>query len=195
MTALILDTSRKEGFVILTKDGELDALVSVPSKEFLPVAAALSKRDNITLEFIAVGIGPGSYTGTRSGAAFAKSLAFALNIPVIGFYSPLAYLPAGEGNFAYLIPGKRNDTSVLTGTKSEEGILSLSEPTLIPNEELVAFLASYPLQATAEETLLNFAPLLPYLQERFAKQEYDFKGEVDIAYLYDIPTAGQRAGE
>lgn len=187
MNLLILDTSKKEGFVALSKKGELLICKTLLSKEFLPHVVQLIQEAIEPLAAIAVGIGPGSYTGTRAGATFAKTLAFAKHIPVIGFYSPLAFLPEGAGPFASTIPGKRNDTSLLTGKKTSYTIIEHTRPRMVPNEELQLLLPSFPLQIESEHADLNLPPLLPYLQDRLDTKDYNLNGEVDIAYLYDIP--------
>jgi tRNA threonylcarbamoyladenosine biosynthesis protein TsaB len=57
------------------------------SQELLPTINDLLKENKIDLSqilAIAVNLGPGSYTGLRVGIAVANSLAFSLNVPVIG---------------------------------------------------------------------------------------------------------------
>lgn len=48
---------------------------------------------------IAVGVGPGSYTGTRIGIATAKGLAQGLNIPVVGITSFEALIESVDENY------------------------------------------------------------------------------------------------
>jgi tRNA threonylcarbamoyladenosine biosynthesis protein TsaB len=62
------------------------------------------------LDLLAVGRGPGSFTGLRVGLALAKGLAFAANLPLLGL-SSLAVLAAGAGPglVAPLIDAKRRE--------------------------------------------------------------------------------------
>ena len=123
---LLLDTSTE--LVILglfTNQGKLIATSSFAhgnnlSKTLLPSMQSLLKERGLTpkdLSKIACGIGPGSYTGTRVGVAVAKSLAFALQIPIQGFCSLLAFIPRSVSReFSFLVPSRSGKVFVLQGS-------------------------------------------------------------------------------
>ena len=52
----------------------------------------LLKEHSFQPELIAVGAGPGSYTGIRVGVALAKALAFGWKIPILSFCSLRAFM-------------------------------------------------------------------------------------------------------
>lgn len=90
MLILIIETSSEKGALILT---DKDAPIA---SQILPGGPALSKCLALEVKnflggripnLIAVGTGPGSYTGIRVGAALAKGLAYGWGIPLIGFCS------------------------------------------------------------------------------------------------------------
>lgn len=61
---------------------------------------------------ILVGVGPGSYTGVRIGVTAAKSLAWALSIPVVGISSLAAMAHArraGQGLVAAVVDARRGE--------------------------------------------------------------------------------------
>jgi tRNA threonylcarbamoyl adenosine modification protein YeaZ len=65
------------------------------SHELLPRILALLQADGTALESLtalAIGIGPGSFTGLRVGMSVAKGLALALDIPIVGVASLPAWL-------------------------------------------------------------------------------------------------------
>jgi tRNA threonylcarbamoyladenosine biosynthesis protein TsaB len=74
-------------------------------------AAGATPRD---LTRIAVGVGPGPYTGLRVGIVTALTMAAALDVPVVGVCSLDAFVPAGReatggGPFAVVTDARRRE--------------------------------------------------------------------------------------
>ena len=93
---LNIETSSKNCSVSVSQDGKLKSIVEIYSEHyshsenlhnFISEALKKIKLNPNDLDAIAVGKGPGSYTGLRIGVAAAKGLCFALNIPLIGINS------------------------------------------------------------------------------------------------------------
>lgn len=90
-----IDTSSPLGSVALLRDGELvaEAQARVQAKHG---ETLLSHLEQVLdegavgigdIDLIAIGAGPGSFTGLRVGVATAKGLAFAASIPIVGVNS------------------------------------------------------------------------------------------------------------
>lgn len=92
MPILALDTATLvSGVAVATTDTLLAELTiqtgKTHSEQLMPNIAEVLRMAGIqkkALKGIAVSIGPGSFTGLRIGLATAKSLAYALNVPLIG---------------------------------------------------------------------------------------------------------------
>lgn len=95
MKTLLIETSTDNCSVGLASGNELVAVVEQTGKrqhsEFLNVfiQEALKKAGWVIqeIEGVAVGKGPGSYTGLRIGVSTAKALCYALEIPLVGLSS------------------------------------------------------------------------------------------------------------
>ena len=145
MTHLIVDTSSDLCLIALAKGHQILSQEIIPhanllSKILLPAIQSLLQKHSLApsdLSSIAVGIGPGSYTGTRLGVAVGKSLAFGLQIPLKAFNSLLCFIPPKDGNFVHIMPARSGAFFLLTG-KLVNTTLYQEAAGLIPAEELLA---------------------------------------------------------
>lgn len=131
MPCLILDTSTEQCLIAIAEADQIKvkdifrhgndlSTTLMPKIKSLIEGHCKSLKD---ISEIAIGTGPGSYTGTRVGAAVAKCMTFGLQVPIKTFHSPLAFLPEEEGSFAFIIPTRSGQLYALTGRTSSSGVL------------------------------------------------------------------------
>ncbi|MGV3088931.1 tRNA (adenosine(37)-N6)-threonylcarbamoyltransferase complex dimerization subunit type 1 TsaB [Streptococcus suis] len=117
MKILALDSSNQALSVALVEDGRLlaETLLAIkknhsislmPTVDFLVAQVGWTPKD---LERIVVAQGPGSYTGLRVAVATAKTLAYTLQIDLVGVSSLQSLVPASlSGRVVPLIDARRN---------------------------------------------------------------------------------------
>jgi tRNA threonylcarbamoyl adenosine modification protein YeaZ len=114
MLILAFDTATDVATSALVGDGEVlgertsRAVTLLEDVDALLRQAGMHTRD---VEALAVGIGPGSFTGVRIGLSTARGLALALDIPVAGI-STLAALAAGAPGAVPVIDARRREVFV-----------------------------------------------------------------------------------
>lgn len=144
MPELIIETSSHYCILALIKEGKTLAHSTFLhqnglSGTLLPSIDQLLRDRDLTpqdLTAIAIGIGPGSYTGTRVGVAVGKTLGFALTIPVHGFCSLLAFLPQQEGKVALITANRSKQFYLVQCTLSAESI-SIEDSGLVSETALL----------------------------------------------------------
>lgn len=122
MTGLIIDTSGKRAILALSEKEHvtitslIDGGRGLSGRLFLELKYLLGSQIK-NLSSIAVGTGPGSFAGTRTAVTIAKTLAFSAGLPVVGFPSPLAFIPPciKTGPFAYLLDAKMDRIALVRG--------------------------------------------------------------------------------
>jgi tRNA threonylcarbamoyladenosine biosynthesis protein TsaB len=112
---LAFDTATSVATSALVRDAQLlgeRASVAVRVLEDIDVLLQEAGVEPGELDALAVGIGPGSFTGVRMGLAVARGLAFSLDLPVAGV-STLDALAAGAPEAVPLIDAKRRELFTL----------------------------------------------------------------------------------
>ncbi len=211
MLVLAIDVCTERGVVALVQDHQIVYVSDLPSglhnsRFLVPKVAEAFKRvgkSSKDLDLIAVGTGPGSYTGMRVGAAVAKSLSFASGVPLTGVCSLKGYIPSGTLDFAAVIDAKMAGCYLIKGERRGNRVFYQSEPGVWPLEEAGVRL---------EDRDVIVSPFCANLQDRFAslypdhrwkwqelstdvlhfcslaidqyeKNEYSVDGSLDLLYL------------
>jgi len=169
---LIIDTSSDDSFVALHLSPENLKVELLPplkqSQTLLPAIKNLLKGEKI--DFIAIGIGPGSFTGTRVGVMTAKTLSFTLSIPLVPFCSLKRFIPKANGPFTIAVDAKSHGFYTLKGVKKKESF-SFEKPLL---QKVMP----------TDKPTLNLPSLAHLLLEKFESGETAVHNEIQVSYLH-----------
>lgn len=165
------------------------------SRHLVPQIDLGLRRINRTLqqiEAIAVGIGPGSFTGLRVGAMTAKALSFAASVPLVGVCTLHTFIPSSEGDYASLIDAKMGGAYAsfngsepeilpleLLGERLDCRIVTPSAAQLKPKLEHL-----YPEKAWIwEEASPNPVRMADVAKKKISRGEYTVDGHLQLIYL------------
>ncbi len=150
-TILAIETSTQRASVALIRDEvllcEQESGVNAHSEVLLALVDECLRAGDIALrdlDTIAVGAGPGSFTGLRIGMATVKGLCFASGVSLtpVSSLAALAYDCMGEcaqdAIIASVLDARRKEIFVGLFAKDENGLRSLGEEIVLPPAALAA---------------------------------------------------------
>jgi tRNA threonylcarbamoyladenosine biosynthesis protein TsaB len=220
MKALIIDTSTEKGLVALSEDGEVISRAEFfagadTSKNLLPLVSEQLLKNSIEpadLAYIAPGVGPGSYTGIRIAAAFAKGMSIYRSLPLVALSSLSGFIPppSYEGKFVSCIDAKISGFYVRSGEKRGQDCTFSSKDEIVALDDFKKrnffnSLIVTPCAAIIEKRLacpsLTFFETFPdagYLARSahvlFLKKEYFFADTLPLSYLRKTQAEIEKSG-
>lgn len=207
---LIIETATARGLVALCSNdgviGQTELLLGLSNSRALePALQKLLQEARVlprSLQFVAVGQGPGSYTGLRVGAASAKAIAIGCNIPLVGLNSLRGFVPPDDfvGSFVAAIDAKIGGVYMLRGQKTPTSVVFEGEESLAPIEEFEKALKSVDAIATPgwellqkrlknvfDKKVFEVGPSAQQLfiesKNKFENKEYSSDGSLPLLYL------------
>ncbi|MBA3237848.1 MAG: tRNA (adenosine(37)-N6)-threonylcarbamoyltransferase complex dimerization subunit type 1 TsaB [Parachlamydiaceae bacterium] len=163
MPSLLIETSTERAVVGIVEGGNLLFQKELPlglnnAKFLAPSIVEGLKVLNLSMSSIsgiAVGIGPGSYTGIRAGAMLAKALAYAANCPLIGVSTLECFAPTSDGPFTVLIDARIGGAYFIKGIQEKGSIQHTLQPQVLPLESLEDFLNETQYVVTPQAKILK----------------------------------------
>ena len=121
------------------------------SRDLMPAVDALLAQAQVAwdeIEAVAVGLGPGSYTGLRIGVVTAKGLAWASGRPVLGISSLAAlvapHLAPPDTLLCAVLEARAGEFFTAVYQRGEGELQARAEATVLRAEELAQRLSAYP---------------------------------------------------
>lgn len=134
MVFLLIETSTERGLIALGSTHHIYFHEELPfglnqSRHLMPeLQRHLQENASVTMDAIAVGIGPGSYTGMRLGVSVAQALAYSWNIPLVGVYSLCGFVPKITTHvFASIIDARISGAYVLKNGDKDPQVVPLNQ--------------------------------------------------------------------
>ena len=124
MNFLSIETSTDICSVSLFENSKIKDKIEKKTKEHtnvLPISCS-KLLDKISIDYIALSIGPGSFSGLKIGTSFSKGLANSLKIPIVAIstFDGMKYNISHSDNFYVFIYSHRNYIFTSLYTKDSE---------------------------------------------------------------------------
>ena len=211
MLTLVIETATERAIVSLVRDGTYLYLAGLPvgfhnSKYLVPKIEEAFFESGKTindLNGIAIGIGPGSYTGIRVGVAVAKTLSYARKIPMMGVGTLESFIPNYDCAFCSILDAKLSGFYVLKGKRILNRLTFQGTPEICTEGALEQFLDGVdvlvtPIVSTLKqkvekgypgnkwvwhETAPDALEMAKNAHEKLKQGQYSLDGSLEIIYL------------